>query len=369
MVRTKKNILVLSSYPANYRVAVFEELSKKYNLTILFNTNKNENRNPDWFVKSKNNFFYIVKTPEGEKKLKECSKNLKKFDLVLAYDSSMNWALRLLLKARMFGIPYILNSDGAFPGKRKFPKEQIKRFFYSGAKAWVVSGEYAKQNFVHYGADESRVFIHNFTSLHKADILSAPVTFEEKERIRKEIGFEGEKIVLSIGQYIERKGFDIILKAWKECQDCGYKLVIIGGGDLKPQYEEYIRSNNIQNVVLIDFVPFNEVKKYYMAAEIFVLPTREDIWGLVVNEAMSFGIPVMTSDRCIAGLELIENGKNGFIIENNDVSKWSESLIKLMNDDKLRYDMAVNNIEKISGWTLEGIAEIDSKAIDLVIEG
>lgn len=61
-----------------------------------------------------------------------------------------------------------------------------------------------------------------------------------------------------------------------------------------------------------------------MAADIFVHPTREDIWGLVVNEAMAKGLPVITTDRCVAGLELIKNESVGRIVpvENIDLDKF-----------------------------------------------
>ena len=52
-----------------------------------------------------------------------------------------------------------------------------------------------------------------------------------------------------------------------------------------------------------------------MASDLFVLPTREDIWGLVINEAMSFGLPIITTRKCIAGTELITDGENGYLLE------------------------------------------------------
>ena len=78
---------------------------------------------------------------------------------------------------------------------------------------------------------------------------------------------------------------------------------------------------NLNNVHFIDFKNKDTLKEYYHVADVFVLPTREDIWGLVINEALAYGLPVITTDKCMAGLEMIENGKNGYIIPVNDVKK------------------------------------------------
>ncbi|MBQ7523659.1 MAG: glycosyltransferase family 4 protein [Oscillospiraceae bacterium] len=363
----KKKLLVLSSYPANYRVAAIEGLGQAYDLTIFFSTNKNEDRNPEWFVKNKNHSFYLMNTPEGKKAFRKLTRDLRQYDLIFAYDWSMKWALATLVRARISGVPYILNSDGSFPVQRAFPKEQIKRFFVSGAAAWVVSGEYAENNFLHYGADKSRIFRHNFTSLHREDVLTAPVSAADKTALREELGLPEKTTFLSIGQFIERKGFDILLEGWRQSRQEDSQLVIIGGGGKKPEYETQIQRDGLQNVILTDFVPFEKVWDYYKASDAFVLATREDIWGLVVNESMACGIPVMTSDRCIAGLELIENGKNGFIIENNAPEIWAKRIDELAADAALREQMGNANLKKIRDWCLEDTTRIDLQAIESVL--
>ena len=65
-----------------------------------------------------------------------------------------------------------------------------------------------------------------------------------------------------------------------------------------------------------------------MAADAFVLPTREDIWGLVINEAMAYGLPVVTTDRCNAGLELIKNNVNGYVVHVDDKGELAKKLQK-----------------------------------------
>ena len=75
-----------------------------------------------------------------------------------------------------------------------------------------------------------------------------------------------------------------------------------------------------------------ELATYYQAADLFVFPTREDIWGLVINEALSFGLPVITTRKCVAGVEMIKEGVNGSIVSEDNVEQL-ECKIKLYIDN------------------------------------
>jgi glycosyltransferase involved in cell wall biosynthesis len=111
------------------------------------------------------------------------------------------------------------------------------------------------------------------------------------------------------------------------------------------------------NVKIIGFEQKNLIFKYYKSADLFVLPTREDIWGLVVNEAMACGIPVITTNRCIAGIELIEDGINGYIVEVGNSLDLKEKIFELLQNDNLCKKMASNNVKKMHGNTIENIAK------------
>ena len=160
-----------------------------------------------------------------------------------------------------------------------------------------------------------------------------------------------EKIVLAVGQFIHRKGFDVLLDAavmFKE--NIGVYIV----GD-KPtnEYTAKVKAHNLTNVHFEGFKSKEELKKYYMAANLFVLPTREDIWGLVVNEAMAYGLPVVTTDRCNAGLELIKNGENGFIVKTENSEELSKKICLALGDYAAMGEKALKDIRK---YTIEEMA-------------
>lgn len=160
---------------------------------------------------------------------------------------------------------------------------------------------------------------------------------------QKSLGLKSERVVISVGQFIHRKGFDILLNAAPAIDADVY---IIGG---KPEadYTELASSN----VRFVDFLTKDELKTYYRAATVYAMPTREDIWGLVVNEALSYGLPVVSSDKCVAGLELIKPSLNGYIVPVED----SQALAAAINDAMSL--SALGSYKSINNYTLENMSD------------
>ena len=159
---------------------------------------------------------------------------------------------------------------------------------------------------------------------------------------QQSLGMKSDRVVISVGQFIHRKGFDILLNAAPAIDADVY---IIGG---KPEadYTELASSN----VHFIDFMTKDELKAYYRAATVYAMPTREDIWGLVVNEALSYGLPVVSSDKCVAGLELIKPSSNGYIVPVEDSKALAEAINAAMDLYALPSYKSINN------YTLENMS-------------
>ena len=163
------------------------------------------------------------------------------------------------------------------------------------------------------------------------------------------------KIVITVGQFIHRKGFDVLINAWAKC-DKEYALYILGAEPTK-EYLNIKEKLNLGNVHFEGFKAKEELKYYYQAADLFVFPTREDIWGLVVNEAMANGLPVITTDKCVAGLELIKDGENGYIVPTENPDELAKRINELLSDDWLMEKMAKNNLQRIRKYTVENMAK------------
>lgn len=136
-------------------------------------------------------------------------------------------------------------------------------------------------------------------------------------------------MILTVGQFIPRKGFDVLLKACIGLDnDIGIYFV---GGSPTSEYIDLVERNNLRNVHFIGYKSKDDILKYYRAADVFVLPTREDIWGLVVNEALSCGIPVISTTQCGAALEQIKDGENGYIIDADDSVMLKRTIEKILD--------------------------------------
>ena len=367
-----KKILVISSFPAPYRVGVFKGLSDYYELDVFFTVDKDQSRSKDYFAKKEEFKYYVLSNSDDLRYFRECVKKLKQYDLVLAYDWYLKDALMVELRCIMSGVPYIINCDGAFTdeksGMADIIKNTVKKFFIKHSSLCFAGGRNAEKYFEFYGAKPEKIKIHNFSSLYESDILKAPVSQKKKSEIKAQLNLKQRRTVLSIGQFIHRKGFDLLLEAWEGLDD-RYQLVIIGGGEEKDDYVKIIKQHNYENVVIIDFLPKETVFEHYRAVDLFVLPTREDIWGLVINEAMACGLSIVSSDRCVAALELVNNGINGCIVKSEDAIQLHNALDEMLAlDNQKLYEMGRCSIAYIKEYTVEAIVESHIKNINKVIE-
>lgn len=362
-----KKILIYAIFPAPYRFAIINKINAEYKVDIFFECGKGDFRNDDWFKKGTYN---LLDDKNGKLKFKACKKNLNEYNLVIFFDFSGKEAIKLAIKCRLHKIPYILNCDGVMLFRHgNFVKDIIKKFIIKGATAYFASGTHAKDYFLKYGAKEEKIYFHNFTALHKNDILDKSVSYEEKREIRKKLSLPvNAKICIAVGRYIPLKRYDVLLNLWKDMPKDAV-LLLIGGGPEKVNYEKIINANNISNVILEDFHPFEKLLEYYQASDLFVHPTSYDVWGLVVNEAMACGLPVVVSDTCVAGLELVKNGENGYLVKLGDNTGFMKKVNDILDDDELRAKMSIKSLEVIKPFYIENMIESQLKTIDHIIKG
>lgn len=347
--------------PSPYRVDFFNELGKYCDLTVLFEMKPRDisDKNQSWFKENYVNFKAIYL--KGRKLLGKvwfCHdvfsfiKNMKKADVVVVGMYSTMTQSLLLLCLKFLRIKYILNSDGGFIKQESMLTRAIKRFLIGGASAYLSSSNSTNKYLQFYGA-KSTICIYPFTSAFEYEIKQKS-NLRDKTYLKNKLGIKEQIVVLFTGQFIHRKGIDILLKSCERLpNNCGIYIV---GGTPTNEYLSLVEQLNLQNIHFVPFKTPKELQDYYSVADIYVLPTREDIWGLVINEAMAYGLPVITTDNCLAGLELIEDGKNGYIVETNNPKQLSNRLNKLVSDEGLRTEMSKNNKQKIRDYTIENMA-------------
>lgn len=355
-------VLFLTNIPSPYRIDFFNELGKNCELTVLFERNDAEDRDNLWFNKKNEHFkavFLKGKRVGNDSGMSfEVIKYLNKklYDIIVVGGYATPTGMLAISYLRLKKIPFILNADGGFINKNESAiKRQIKKYFISGAHAWLSTGDETSKYLAYYGANLKQIFTYPFTSLLEKDILDAPVNEEIKKKIREKLGIEEEKVILSIGRFIFEKGFDILLKACAHIPK-EYGVYIIGG-EPTADYLNLKQDLNLINTHFIEFKTKKDLREYYMASDIFVLPTRADVWGLVINEAMACGLPVITTDKCIAGLELIKNDINGFIVSVNDTNMLSVKINEMFKDDILLEKMGQSSLVQIQEYTIENMVK------------
>lgn len=122
---------------------------------------------------------------------------------------------------------------------------------------------------------------------------------------------------LCVGSLSERKGVMPLLRAWREFSEgrsTEMELVFVGEGHLRDKMERYCSEYDITNIKLLGHQAYDDTKKVYLSSDVFIFPTMEDVYGLVMTEAMAFGLPVLTSIYCGAR-EVVREGINGYVFD------------------------------------------------------
>ena len=175
-----------------------------------------------------------------------------------------------------------------------------------------------------------------------------------RAELRGELGIAPEHVaILFCGKLTNDKGLDTLLDGYLALTTVEVSLFIVGDGHLKGLIQERIRRYKLKNVHLVGFKNQTELPHYYTAADIFVLPSVSETWGLVVNEAMCFGLPVVVSDVPGAGRDLVRHGENGFVFSVGDVQQLAEYLRLLVTDEFLRRSMGQRSRQIISTWSYD----------------
>ncbi len=351
-------ILWLTNIPSPYRVNFFNELGKYCDLTVLFERKGSNERDNSWLSVEVKNFNAVFlkgkKTGVAEAFCPSVGKYIKrkKYDSIVVTNYSDLTGIYAIFLLKLKRIPYCIEGDGAFAGSGKGLKEKIKRWLLKKSQICFSTAEEHDKYYKTYGVAQNKIVRYPFTSLYDRDILLKPVLVSEKQSIREKLGIKKEKVIISVGQFIHRKGFDVLIKASAELKDFGVYII---GGNPTTEYTKLLDEFSLNNVHFIGFQNKQSLGEYYKASDIFVLPTREDIWGLVINEAMSKGLPVVTTNKCIAGLELINDEKLGRIVPVDDVEAVVKAVKDVYNNLSIENNQAV--LSRIKDFTFEKMAE------------
>ncbi len=358
-------ILFVTNLPSPYRVDFFNELSQKCNLTVCYERESSSERDAAWKNESSRNFSEIYCKSKQIRTDKTIGLDLirkvksLKFDHLIISGYSSPSVVLLIYYCKLKHIPFFIETDGGFDKKDRFLMRIFKKSLIKRARGIFTTCNELVSYFSKLGCKGS-IYKYPFSSLHAQDIYSEPANDIERFDLRKELGIKEPNIVITVGRFSYLngygKGYDRVLMAAKLLSSMNVGWYIIGGQPTD-EFLALKEEQGLSNVHFVDFKKKEELKKYYRAADIFVLMTISDIWGLVINEAMACGLPVITTNRCVAGLEMIVNEENGYIIPVGDEVQLAEKVEYLFSNAPLRKQMEKNNLKKSLLWTIESMAD------------
>ena len=278
----------------------------------------------------------------------------EKFEAILiyGYNSLNNWLV--VLTARILGIPILLGGEAFFrPNKRwwqKIIRKILLKIYFPQIKVFLPIGKESKKFYRYYGVPDEKMFLFPYSVDNDFFIKESKIWKGKKELLKKEIGIpENMPVILYVSKMISVKRPMDLLKAFERLKREA-ALIFVGDGELRPELEEYASRRKIKNVFFAGFKNQSELPKYYSLADIFVFPSAIEQWGLVVNEAMCFGLPIITTNGVAASSDLVRHGENGFIYPPGDVEKLIQYLKKTLEDPTKRQKMGEKSLEIISNW-------------------
>lgn len=249
----------------------------------------------------------------------------------------------------------------------------LTRWIYRHADAIVVYGEHVKRYLTSLKIAPEKIFI----AAHAMDnsMYNRVVSEQEKFALRAKLNLDIKKTILYFGRLEKVKGLHYLIGAVALLKSADLALVIAGDGSLRKNLEALAREQGIEkNVCFVGYVPPEMAPTYYAIADLLVLPsvttpTGKETWGLVVNEAMNQGVPVVATDAVGAAAGgLVQHGVNGFIVPERDTEALAQAMARILTDPKLRKLLSDNARRIVAGWDNERMVKGFREAIDYAVE-
>lgn len=275
------------------------------------------------------------------------------------YNYPASW--EALVWARRYGAEFVLwsESNGRDARGGRAWTESLKSFFVSRCDRFVVPGKAAFEYLRSLGSPE-------------ASILTAPNAVDnslfasgaEKSRRRATEFRENVKLparfILFAGRLVPEKGVFDLLEAYAKLESSMRRevgLVFAGDGVSREEMAREAKRISPGQVCFPGFSQREDLAGFYGLAEVLVLPTHSDTWGLVVNEAMACGLPIIVTSVAGCSADMVVDGWNGYVVPPRDPERLSAAISLLLQQPELRKKMSVRCLEQIRNYSPEACAD------------
>ncbi len=281
--------------------------------------------------------------------------------LIPAYNSL--YYLQALRSARKRGIKVFLrgnNLDGTNISRPRWKtniRKAILKRFYKSFEGFFSIGGYMRRHYLEHDVPQTRIFNTPYCIDSELFEKQREMHMHHRDELRREIGVPQEALVLIYsGRFIPWKNTQLIAEALGMIED-RKELFFIGMGDgsERSSLEYAMREMLGARALFPGFVNQSELGRYYSIADILILPSKRghETWGLVVNEAMTFGLPVIVSDGVGCREDLVHEGKTGFVFHNGQAKQMAGYVRRFLEHPRLRHTMGNGARELIVGYSVQ----------------
>ncbi|WP_437191431.1 glycosyltransferase [Planctomicrobium sp. SH527] len=290
-------------------------------------------------------------------------------DVVAITGWAMPDALAAISWATSRKVPAVLMSESQHRDEvRSAPKEFIKSQLVGLFSAGLVGGQPHLEYLSMLGMPKERIFM-GYDVVDNQHFATKAGHARANKKLRTELGLP-ERYFLASNRFIPKKNLSTLLQAFsiyrKLAGPQACDLVLLGDGPMKAELQAQCVQLQITHCVHFPgFKQYEELPGFYAFADAFVHASTTEQWGLVINEAMSAGLPVIVSEACGAAKDLVGNGLNGFVFSPTAPQQFANFMHKISSDSKLRTQMGEASQEIISGWSPDLFAQNSWKAANI----
>jgi glycosyltransferase involved in cell wall biosynthesis len=288
----------------------------------------------------------------------------RRFDALWVHGYAHNALLRGMALARRRRLRILLRGEShlmSHPrGRLKtLVKAIVLRRFFRGIDGFLTIGRLNREYYLHYGVPEGRLFPMPYAVDNDFFRSRAEASREDRERLRAELRLPaGAPVILFAAKLIPRKRPQDLLEAYgllpaDRPGGPSAALVFVGDGPLRQPLESRAVALGFQAVRFAGFHNQTEMPRYYDLCDVFVLPSEHEPWGLVVNEVLNAGRPVVVSDHVGAAFDLVEEGVNGHIVPVGAVGALARILSSVVADRERAAEMGRRSLHKVRALSFE----------------
>ena len=357
--------LLLTNIAAPYRFPLFEALTEHLDLTVYFCQSGKLERmwQPDLTPRK----IRMLELPHETWRLPgvgpewirnpDLADRLHQdpFDIYIAGENITNASavLQVMRCAKRREKPFLLWS-GAIDtpySSGHWLSNRYRHWLYRRSDAFIAYGQAAQSFLVQRGVAPERVYA--------GTQVIAPGWIWSVKADKASLGFSNRTVILYVGYLVPRKGVTDLIQAYQKIHGPDTLLVIVGDGPQRQQLESL--AGEREDIRFVGYLEGEDRWRHYASADLFVLPTHHDPWPQVINEAMYFGLPIITTDRDGSAREVIKN--NGVVVPAGRPADLAAALKRLLGDGDLRRRMGQRSRAIISQYTLDSACQSFLNAI------